>query len=63
MVCRSKFDVPRSKANFTDAHGVIHPQWAEPYFRQEFKTFDEVFKSDDPNAGPLSSAEIFTKFV
>jgi len=63
MVCRSKFEVPRANANFTDTHGVVHPMWAQPYFRQEFKTFDEVFKSTDPSAGPLTSAEIFTKFV
>ena len=47
--CRQKFYVPRSKANFTDAHGTPHPTWAKPFFAKEFKNFDEVFKR--PNNG------------
>ena len=43
MVCRQHFYIPKSKAKFKDAHGIEHPRWAEPFFRKEFKSFDEVF--------------------
>ena len=57
--------MPRSKANFTDAHGTPHPTWAKPFFAKEFKNFDEVFKrpENSTNSTKLTSAEIYHQFV
>ena len=63
MVCRDKFHIPRDKAKFKDAHGIEHPKWAEPFFRQEFKSFDEFFKNESGDGKALTSKEIFDKFV
>ena len=39
----AKYDIPKSEANFTDSRNVVHPAWAEPFFAQEYSSFDEAF--------------------
>ena len=39
----SKFDIPMSQANYTDARGGVHPLWTKPFFEREYQTFDDVF--------------------
>ena len=36
------YDIPKSVANYTDAHGNVHPIWSQPLFETEHTSFDQV---------------------
>ena len=58
---KSKFDVPVSKANYTDAHNNTHPLWAKPFFDKEYTSFDQIYYSNETNSKP-SSHDIYAQF-
>ena len=54
---KSKYDIPESVQNYTDARNVTHPIWAKPFFDREYHTFDEIWKTKNG-----TSEEIYNKF-
>merc|ERR1712046_72159 len=61
---KSKFDIPISEQNYTDAHKKDHPIWAKNLFTKEYKSFDEIFvpwKAGQEK--PLSSSDIYEHYV
>ena len=54
---KSKYDIPESVQNYTDARNVTHPIWAKPFFDREYHTFGEIWKTKNG-----TSKEIYEKF-
>ena len=54
---KSKYDIPESVQNYTDARNVTHPIWAKPFFDREYHTFNEIWKTKNG-----TSEEIYQKF-
>ena len=51
------YKIPKNVANWTDAHGNSHPLWSTPFFKKEFKSFDQLTQKKDS-----SNLEIYSYF-
>ena len=59
---KTKFDIPISKSNYTDAHNNTHPRWAKPFFDKEYTSFDQIYHYENNSTAKPSYQELYEQF-